>query len=208
VQANFPAVTRLVGEEWMRAAAAVYVRASPPADPALLHYGAGFADFLACFEPAAEFPYLAGVARLDRYWIEAHTATDEKALDAAVLAGLAPETLANTVLQPHPAAHWAWFCDAPIYTIWSGNRGDAAFGKQPEWRAEGALITRPHDAVKWVELDAAGCAFLDACAAGLTMADAADAVLAAHGEVDFTQLMSMLITAGAFRGMTRDGEAK
>ncbi len=198
VQANFPAVTRLVGEEWMRAAAADYVRTAPPTDPALLHYGASFADFLAHFEPAAEFPYLPGVARLDRCWIEAHTATDENAIDPAVLAALAPERLANAILRPHAAARWAWFPGAPIYNIWSGNRGDAAFDSQPVWKADGVLITRPRNVVTWIELDAAGYAFMDACAAGLTVADAADAALATHGEVDFARMMSALMTAGAF----------
>ena len=61
LQANYPAVTRLVGDEWLRAAAAVYARDALPAQPMLLHYGADFADFLARFEPAAELPYLPGV---------------------------------------------------------------------------------------------------------------------------------------------------
>ncbi len=54
LQANYPAVTRLVGEEWLRAAAVVYVRDALPALPMLLDYGADFADFLTQFEPAAE----------------------------------------------------------------------------------------------------------------------------------------------------------
>ncbi|MEW6690119.1 MAG: DNA-binding domain-containing protein, partial [Pseudomonadota bacterium] len=40
LQANYPAVERLVGEEWFRAAAAVYARAEPPAHASLLDYGA------------------------------------------------------------------------------------------------------------------------------------------------------------------------
>jgi len=61
LQANFPAVTRLVGEEWLRAAAAIHVRDALPADPTLLRYGAAFADFLARFEPAAaQRPYATG----------------------------------------------------------------------------------------------------------------------------------------------------
>ncbi|MBI1990336.1 MAG: putative DNA-binding domain-containing protein, partial [Betaproteobacteria bacterium] len=119
LQANFPAVTRLVGEEWLRAAAAIHVRDALPADPTLLRYGAAFADFLARFEPATELTYLPGVARLDRYWTEAHAAPDADVLDPAAVAGVAPEALAGTVLHPHPAARWRWFPDAPIYTIWS-----------------------------------------------------------------------------------------
>ncbi|MGH8623581.1 MAG: HvfC/BufC family peptide modification chaperone, partial [Burkholderiales bacterium] len=204
LQANYPAVARLVGEEWFRAAAAIYVREAPPADPTLLRYGANFADFLARFEPAADLPYLPGVARLDRLWTEAHAAANEDAVDPAAVAHLAPEALAGTVLHPHPAARWAWFADAPIYTIWSRNRADGAPAADLDWRPEGALIVRPHDAVEWIALDAAGCAFLDACAAGGTLAVAARAALEVQGTADLARLMSNLLEAGAFSGMAVD----
>jgi hypothetical protein len=202
LQANYSAVARIVGDEWFRAAAAVYVREAPPADPTLLRYGADFAEFLARFAPAFELPYLPGVARLDRFWAEAHAAPDETTLDPAFIAGLAPETLAHTVLHPHPAARWAWFADAPIYTIWSRNRS----GGDPEgdlvWRPEGALITRPHDAVVWSALDACGCAFLDACAAGRTLDLAARGALEAQPEADLAALMSILLECGTFSRMS------
>ena len=198
LQANYPAVTRLVGEEWFRAAAAVYVRDALPADPMLLRYGADFADFLARFEPAAELPYLPGVARLDRYWTEAHAAPDADALDAAIVARLAPEALAETVLRPHPAARWAWFAAAPIYTIWSRNRADDTPAVDLDWKAEGALLVRPRDAVEWIALDAAACAFLDACAAGESLAVAAEAALAVDSATGLSALMASLLDAGAF----------
>src|SRR5687768_2867500 len=62
LQANYPAVARLVGEEWFRAAATIYVRETLPAEPMMLNYGAMFADFLTHFGPAADLPYLPGVA--------------------------------------------------------------------------------------------------------------------------------------------------
>ena len=202
LQANYPAVARLVGEEWFRAAAVVYVRESLPADPTLLRYGAQFADFLTRFEPAADLPYLPGVARLDRFWTEAHAAPNEDPLDPAAVARLAPEALAGTVLHPHPAARWAWFADGPIYTIWSRNRTDSgAFEADLDWRPEGVLLVRPRDAIEWFALDAAGCAFLDACAAGGTLAKAAQAALQVRGDADFARLMATLLEAGAFGRM-------
>ncbi len=122
LQANFPCVMRLVGEEWFRAAARVHAAKSLPAEPSLLRYGAGFPAFLASFEPAAELPYLAGVAQLDLLWTESHAAADAPALEIAAFAGLDPDRLSEAVLNPHPAARWAWFADAPIYTIWRRNR--------------------------------------------------------------------------------------
>jgi hypothetical protein len=195
--ANYPAVLRLVGEEWFRAAAAVHVRAAPPDDPVLARYGGSFAAFLADFEPARELPYLPGVARLDRYWTEAHVAADAAALNPADLSALAPAALEHTVARPHPAARWAWFEEGPVHSIWSANRNAGTDAADYEWEAEGALVTRPRDAVEWRPLDRAGCAFLDACAAGGTLAEAAAAALAAQGNADLARLMATLLEAGA-----------
>jgi hypothetical protein len=197
--ANYPSVARLVGDEWFRAAAGIYVRANPPRLPMLVDYGADFAAFLAGFAPAAELPYLPGVARLDRFWTEAHIARDEAPLDAASVACLAPADLARTVLQPHASARWAWFDAQPIVTIWRRNRSPAAAADgEIEWRGEGVLVVRPGAAVEYVELDAGTCAFLDACGAGRTLAEAAAAALAASAAADLARLMAQLLEAGAF----------
>lgn len=202
LQANYPAVSRLVGEDWFRAAAALHVRAQPPADVRLLMYGADFPGFLAGFAPAADLPYLPGVARLDRFWTEAHVAADAPALEASALAGLPPLQLGGLVLQPHPAARWAWFDGQPIYTLWQRNRCSAAEGMDSvdalDWAGEGALLTRPEGAVAWTALDAGGCAFLDACAAGHPLALAADEALARQADCDLARLMATLLQAGAF----------
>ena len=53
LQARFPVVSRLVGEEFFRAMARVYVEQEPPRSAVLLRYGASFPDFVASFAPAA-----------------------------------------------------------------------------------------------------------------------------------------------------------
>jgi len=208
LQANCPAVTRLVGDEWFRAAAAVYARDNLPRRPSLMLYGASFPEFLERFEPAAGLPYLPGVARLDRLWTEAHAAPNENAVDPGAVARLAPEVLAGIVLRPHAAARWAWFPELPIYTIWSRNRGDNASPADLDWKAEGALLVRPRDTVEWIEIDAAGCAFLDTCAEGGTLSDAAHAALEARSDADLAGLMVTLLGAGAFGSMTADSGSR
>lgn len=198
LQANYPAVARLVGEKWFRAAASLYVRERRPQDARMPFYGDGFADFLVRFEPAADLPYLPDVARLDRLWTEAHAARDEPALPPSALADLAPEVLANTVLHPHSAAHWRWFAGQPIYTIWKRNREVHGDDGEIDWKGEGALLVRPYGTVAWIALDAAGCAFLDACQAGQPLADAAAAALSAQQEADLGGLLCTLLDAGAF----------
>jgi hypothetical protein len=196
---NFPAVTRLVGEEWMRAAATIYARAHPPRDPRLMLYGDGFAGFLAAFEPARELAYLPGVARLDYAWCESHVAVDAPALCGSEIAARPQDVLARTMLVPHPAARWAWFENDPIAAIWRANRGEAApdLSELP-WRGGGVLITRPRGVVTHIPVDRATCAFLDACRRGEALGQAALAALAADGGADFVILMSALVEAGAF----------
>ncbi|OYY92739.1 MAG: DUF2063 domain-containing protein, partial [Polaromonas sp. 28-63-22] len=142
LQGNYPTVSRLVGDDWFQAAAALHARSQPPGDSRMVLYGADFPNFLRHFEPAAE--------------------------TLAQLGAL--------VLQPHPAARWAWFEAQPVYTIWRRNRAsggaDEDAAQDFAWTGEGALLTRPTAAVRWTGLDAAGCAFLDACAAGRTLAHA------------------------------------
>lgn len=198
LQANYPAVHRLVGDEWFRAAAAVYVRDHLPAAPMLFEYGASFPAFLDTFPPAAELTYLAGVARLDRCWTEAHCAPDAQPLDPVRVARLAPEALGRERLTPHVSARWAWFGDAPIATIWRRNRKEGDFDAEIDWRGEGVLVVRPRAEVETADLDAAGCAFLDACARGDTIAEAAARSLAADPRADLAALMARLLSAGAF----------
>jgi len=196
LQANYVCVARLVGEEWFRAAAAVFARSHPPALSTLLNYGESFADFLAGFEPAADLPYLPGVARLDHLWTEAHAAANEAPLTAADLSGLSPEALGAMQLRPHAAARWVWFDEQPIYTVWSRNRAGLEVG-EIEWAGEGALITRPFDAVHWTPLNRAGCAFLEGCAGGATLGEAANAALDVEPDTNIAQLLENMITAGA-----------
>lgn len=198
IEANFPAVRRVVGDEWLRAAATVYLRAHPPDEASLLACGRDFPDFLRHFGPAAELPWLPDLARLDRAWTESHGARDEPTLDPSVIATLAPDALAAALLVPHAAARWVASEAFPIHALWTRNRrGDDGFD-DIAWTGEAVLVTRPRDVVQWTAIDGSTGAFLDACARGAPVADAIDAALAADGAVDLARLMTTLLDAGAF----------
>jgi len=203
LQANYPAVERLVGERWFRAAAAVFMRDALPRHPTLLDYGGGFAEFLQSFAPAAELPYLADVARLDRLWSESHVAADAPLLEAAALAARGPSQMRQAALVPHPAARWRWFAQSPARSIWSCNRfGDGDAGELA-WRGEGALLTRPLGEVRHRPLERAGVAFLDACAGGASIDGAVIAALEVDEHTEFSTLIGQLLAAGAFSALDR-----
>ena len=200
LEANFPTVARLVGSEWFRSAALAYVRAQPPRDGRLLAYGDdGFAAFVQALPTAASLPYLAGVAALDGLWRACHVAGDAPVLAAQALASLAPEALAATVLRVHPATQWAWFEDQPVAQIWCRERADEPQGDLG-WIGDGLLLTRIDGTVQWQLLPRAGCAFLDACAAGHALGEAAAHALAVDPETPLASVLQQLLNAGAFTG--------
>ena len=94
---RFPAVERIVGEEFFAAMARVFVLERPPRSPLLATYGDEFAPFIRAFEPARELPYLADVARL-----EAALADDPDFDLAGNLAGLIGSGLVQDVVFPEP----------------------------------------------------------------------------------------------------------
>ncbi|MEO6363037.1 MAG: DNA-binding domain-containing protein [Caldimonas sp.] len=190
---NYPSVLQIVGRAWFDAAAALFLRSSPPVDGRLAIYGASFPDFLGSFEPGRELPYLPGVALLDRLWTESHLAADEPLLGASALAGLAAAELAGAVLVPHASARWATFAEMPIYTLWQRHREGLDVAADLSWQGECALLTRPGGTVEWRSISPGEAAFLDACAAGASFAEAASCV----GD-DVARALPRLIACGAF----------
>lgn len=196
--ANFPTVERLVGTEWMQAAAARYVRHTLPTDARLLNYGTGFPDFLDAFEHARDLPYLGNVARLDLLWNEAHGAEDELALDVTAFASIEPALLASVRLRLRPTTRWKWFAEQPAYTIWRCNREQVDVPAELDWVSEGVLLSRSTAFIAWYPLSIGECAFLDACAANLPLEDAAEYATQAEPELDLMNMLSRLIAANVF----------
>lgn len=197
--ANYPTIERLVGGDWFAACATQYARAHPPTVPALALYGAGFANFLSSFPPAAELPYLPDVARIDRLWTEAHFARDAQPLAGYALALLTPAQIFQQRLALHPATRFGWFSNSAV-TIWRQNRPPVPTPGEIEvdGASEGALLTRPRGAVECVPVGAAGYAFLTRLRDGASLGDAATAALAVVRTADIADQLAQFIAAGAF----------
>lgn len=196
--ANFPTIERLVGADWLLAAATIHARQSPPTDARLLHYGADFPGFLERFEPAQEMPYLGDVARLDLLWTQVHCAVDEPGMELGALAHLASVDLARSHLTPRAACRWIWLTDCPAYTIWRVNREQVQMPEELDWQGEGALLTRKAGQVHWQPASAADCAFLEACSAHLPLGLAADKALEVDPDLNLENLIVRLMSADAF----------
>lgn len=204
--ANYPSVERIVGTEWLRLTAKAFSQSTPPRDGGLISYGANFAEFLAELASVQELPYLADVARVDRFWTQAHTAADATALRASDLVPYEARALSRLTLKLHPSTHWAWFPHAPSYSLWRCTRLGQPWDENTDWKGEGLLIARPADTVVDARLTLGGCAFLDSCSAGETLSDAAAAAMAAEVDVALPALLAALIDLGAFVAIEGDAD--
>jgi hypothetical protein len=196
---RYPVVARLVGDDFFRGMARVYVGARKPASPLLIHYGADFPDFIADFGPAASIPYLADVARLESAWLEAYHAADAGPLDIATLVALPPERLPGLRLRAHPATRLV-ISRFPVGSIWSAHRSDPV---QPigHARAETVLLVRPIADVGVNVLPSGDTGFIAALLAGQSVAEAAGA---AGPETAPAQALAGLIGLGAFHAIIEE----
>lgn len=198
LEANYPSVACWLGETRFRLLAGHFARLYPPTDARLVLYGETFADFLRQCEPDIDWLYLQHLAHLDRKWTQAHVAADATPLDFARWAAQGPDSLRAARLQLAPATHWHGDSALPVWDLWLSARAAEAERTTMHWRGQAVLLTRPADEVLTCELDAAGSAFLLACAQGLPLADAAEAALLAAPDADLQALLSTLFAQGAF----------
>jgi hypothetical protein len=176
LEAGFPAVRRLVGEEFFAAMAGVFLRAHPPRDRVLMLYGAEFPEFLGAFQPVAHLGYLPDVARLEQAIRDSYHAADHRAAD---LSGHAPERLLACRLRLAPSARLIrsrW----PVMAIWAANlRG----GPAPVPGPQDVLVLRAGFDPEPHLLPPGGAEFVEALLRGETLGSAMDAGGAAAGEV-------------------------
>jgi len=197
---RFPVSARLVGEEFFRAMARIYVEKTPPASPVLLHYGAEFADFASTFPPASAVPYLACVARLEWAWHRAYQAKDAAPLSLTELAAAA-ETAEQAVLRLHPSLQVVR-SEYPVVSIWQLALRD---GKDEPARlpsaGEDALVVRPNLDVEVRRLPSGGAYFVMALAAGTTLLEAASRASGEAPDFNLEANLAGLMSSGAIAGV-------
>ena len=114
---NFPAVQRLVGEDFFAAAADMFIAREPPQTAWLDVYGESFPEFLKSFEPASALIYLADVARLERAVGRALHALDAEPLEYLQLLAVEPSIQGRLCFTQHPSVSLV-FSPYPVDVIW------------------------------------------------------------------------------------------
>lgn len=194
---TFPVVQALVGVDFFRAMAGVFVREHPPRSRLLVRYGGGFADFIAGFAPAAGVPYLPDVARLEMARVNAFHAADAQPLSLeqsgqALAAG--PRT-GELQLAVHPSVSVVASPYA-IVSIWAAHQALGAPEPVDPDSAETALVLRPHLDVLVLSCAPGTAVFVQCLQGGADLAGSAGNAAGA-GDFDLTAALSLLMTHGA-----------
>ena len=201
VQARFPVVARLVGDEFFRAMARSHVEKDPPRSAVLLRYGESFPAFVAGFEPAKSVPYLADIAALEWAWHAAYHAADAAPLPLDELASVAAHA-GDAVLKLHPSLGLVSSA-FPIVTIFElhAETSDPPQTKL-EAEAEDALVLRPHLDVEIRRLPPGAVTFIEMLRDGKSIGEAAAAAFARAADFDLEANLAGLMTSGAIVGCT------
>jgi hypothetical protein len=203
LEANFPAVKRLVGAEFFAGMAKEFVRAHPPKSRLLAEYGDELAGFIESFEPLADYPFIPDVARLERLWLDSYHEADAPVLDGAELAKLDPDALFASRFLVHPATRLFASPYAAV-TIMSANRAEGEVPTIDASKPEHGLITRPTLQVDVRTISASSHLFLTSLINGSPLADAAGAAMEAEAGLDLASNLQGMLAAGVFTSLEQN----
>jgi hypothetical protein len=193
---RFPVTRQLVGEDFFRAMAQVFVRGQPPRTRVLARYGEALPDFIAEFSPAAGLPYLADVAQLETLRLQALHAADAAAMDPAAIATLLQDADALPSLrwQLAPSLHLLRSPHAAV-SVWAAHQADSGIALEQVdlAQAESALVFRSGLAVMVWQADAGTATWLEHLQGHATLGEATDCAFKADPAFDTGQAIALLI---------------
>jgi hypothetical protein len=193
---SYPAMRRLVGDEFFEGAVRAFIDTYPPQSAYLNDYGGEFGEFLAHFPPAASLVYLPDVARLEWAVNCALHAEDAPTLDPAGVAAL-PED-ADPTFVAHPSVRLLQ-TQYPADAIWSATIDEDDDALAAIDLDEGPLffiVSRSAHGISVTRASADEFRFAEAIFAGIALSRALAAV-----DADMSESLTAHFTAGRFTGI-------
>jgi hypothetical protein len=199
---SFPVTRALAGHDFFDAMARACVLDAPPRSPVLTDYALAFPAWIFAFAPAAGTPVLVEMAQLEALRLHAFHAEDADPLGLESFHRLACDAalLESTGVRLHPAARWLPSRHA-LLSLWRAH-DEAEHPDRVDLSAidagcvEHVLVHRPGFAVQMSLLPPGGVAFLDALAAGASIAQAFGLAAAADARTQAAALFSLLLQQG------------
>jgi hypothetical protein len=203
LEANFPVLRRLLGEEYFAGFARDFAQSHPPQSPLMFQYGRALPQALETAEDLGSYPYLGDIARLEILWRESYHAADANPLAPDVLATIDTEQLFECSLKPHPAtrliqSHFA------IHDIFSANTENAVHAVVDPTEAQSVLITRPHLDVQMRSVTPDQFEFFRSLLTGVRLADALDHAAVLNSNFNLSATFALMLQSGAFHSIQQD----
>lgn len=195
---TYPVTQELVGEDFFRAMARLYIVEEPPRSRVLAFYGASFPIFIERFSPAASVPYLADVARLEIQRAYAYHSSDVDALSADMItqALVDIDRLPEMLVELHPSLELVRSQYA-IVSLWAAHQGLADISDINPYVPETALVIRPQLDVEVISLNAGSSDFVSHLLRGGTLGAAVERVSLIYNNFDLTDILGLLIRSQA-----------
>lgn len=199
---TYPVTQELVGEEFFRAMARLFVYAEPPRSRMLAFYGETFPAFIEQFPPAASVPYLADMARLEILRVRAYHAADIAGLptDAIALALADADGLPNLLVELQPSVGLVRSQYA-VVSLWAAHQGAADISTVDPFVSEHALVIRQALDVEVIRLNTGAADFIARLLQGQTLGCSTEQACQTHPDFDLPCVLGLLIQSRAISSM-------
>jgi hypothetical protein len=195
---SFPAVRRLVGDDYFDQCGRSFHRQRPSRSGDLQHTGEGFAEYLLQMHRSDEYRYLIDIARLEWLYQESLLAADHPPLDLARLGAVSADDYGSLRFRLHPSAR-LFASDYPAVEIWEANVSSA---EEPPVidlgsGADRALLARGRDGLQIYRLSPGEYVFLNACRQREPFDAAVESAVAADAAFDAGAALRRFVQADA-----------
>lgn len=204
LQAGFPVIAKLLGDENFRNISGVYLRQSPPTSPLMMHYGQDFPSFLRGFPPLQKLAYLGDVAALEIALRTSYHAADATPIAPDALGQIPPEQLGDLRIRFAPSLQILtspW----PLFDLWTYNTYPGR--PKPQAIAQDVAVFREEFDPEPVLLGAGVYGFITALSEGKTLGEAAGLATETHANFDLSAALGLLLSKGAIIELETEGHS-
>jgi hypothetical protein len=203
LQATFPTIVRLSGEDWFRQVGRQYMRRHPSRSGNIHYVGERFASFLEAELAGSGYEYFADVARLEWAYQEVLVAADHPTFELSALALVPPADYGALTFSTHPAMRLV-HSRFPVLAIWRANQPGATCDERIalDDGSSSVLLIRREDHVELRELPAPEFALIAALARGESLQQAAECALEIDPRVALDAALGRIVSLGTLVDFT------
>jgi hypothetical protein len=203
LKSTYPAICKLVGEQFFKYATHEYIKNNKPISGNLDEYGENFINFLAELSATKELKYLPDIARLEWAVHTAYFAADVQKINAVALSKISPEQLENLKFELHPSTQIISSI-YPIDKIWQMTQEDSEESSDIDITERGAdvLVIRPDLKTQVLLLENGEAAFLNSIENGDSLYKAFEKALIINANFNIGSAIQKFSLNGTFVGFT------